>query len=150
MRAKEVLRTALRAVLAAAMVGVGVMHFVGPAPFIRIVPAWLPAPALLVALSGVAEIALGLGLLVPRSAPGGHVVRKWTGYGLIALYVAVFPANVNMAIHQIQLNPGDHLPVWAMWARLPFQLAFIAIAWWVTRAKGEGEAKGKTDASVEE
>lgn len=123
---REIVRTILRVVLAVAMVWVGVLHFVDPAPFVRIVPAWLPAPGLLVAVSGVAEIALGA-LVLPRAT------RRLAGWGLVALYLAVFPANVNMAIHHIQLHDGDQLPVWAMWARLPLQLLFIALALWVTR-----------------
>lgn len=125
---RRTVKTVVRVVLAAAMIWIGVMHFVGPAPFVRIVPSWLPAPAVLVAVSGVLEIVLGLGVLVPSRA-----VRNGAGWGLVALYVAVFPANVNMAVHQIQLHEGDHLPVWAMWARLPLQLVFIAVARWVTR-----------------
>jgi uncharacterized membrane protein len=125
-KTKRVVRAVLRVVLAVAMTWVGVLHFVDPAPFVRIVPAWLPAPAALVAVSGAAEIGLGLALLPEKT-------RKLAGWGLVALYLAVFPANVNMAIHHIQLHEGDALPVWAMWARLPFQALFIAWAWWVTR-----------------
>ena len=105
------------------MVGVGVTHFVSPEPFLRIMPAALPAPLLLVWLSGALEIALGAGLVVART-------RRLAAWGLVALYVAVFPANLNMAIHEIQLSPEGTLPVWAMWARLPLQLGFIALALW--------------------
>ncbi len=129
-------RAVARVVMAVAMVGVGVQHFREPGPFIRIVPAWLPAPALLVALSGVAEVALGLAVLVPSEK-----VRRWAGYGLVALLVAVFPANVNMAIHQIQLTEGGSLPVWAMWARLPLQALFIALALWATKPESSPESR---------
>jgi uncharacterized membrane protein len=108
------------------MMGVGVDHFLNPTPFERIVPSWLPSPAMLVAVSGVFEVLGGVGVLVPRT-------RRFAAWGLVALYVAVFPANVNMAIHHIQLSPTDALPVWAMWARLPFQALFIAWAYWFTR-----------------
>ncbi len=54
------------------------------------------------------------------------------------LYIAVFPANVHMAIHEIQATPDGTLPVWAMWARLPLQLGFIAAAYWFTRPDPEG------------
>ena len=121
-------KTALRFLLAGAMVVVGVLHFVNPGGFVRIVPAYLPAPLLLVWLSGVAEILGGLGLLVPRT-------RRLAAWGLVALYVAVFPANLNMALHQIPLGdapiPADK--VWLLWLRLPFQALFIAWAWWLTR-----------------
>ena len=120
------LKKSIRVLVAIAMVVVGVMHFANPAPFVRIVPEVLPAPRMLVYVSGVFEIAGGLGLLWART-------RLWASWGLIALYLAVFPANINMAVNEIQLEPGGTMPVWAMWARLPFQLLFIAAAWWVGR-----------------
>ncbi len=95
-----------RYALAALFLGSGTLHFVSPGPFIRIVPPLLPWPAALVAISGAAEIAGGLGLLT----------RKWrraAGYGLIALLIAVFPANIYMAIR------GMMFPAWILWARLP-------------------------------
>lgn len=117
------LRTVLRWALAVAMMGVGVLHF-GAAPFFtNIVPSWLPFPLLLVYVSGVFEVGFGLGLLMPKA-------RRWAGLGLIALYVAVFPANINMALHP---ELGGNLPHWALYARLPFQALFIAWAWWVSR-----------------
>ena len=120
------LRRAARVVLGVAMIGVGIDHFLNPSPFVRIVPAALPSPELLVAVSGVCEVALGALLFVPR-------LRAYAGLGLVALYLAVFPANINMAVNHIQLTPGGTLPVWAMWARLPLQALFIAWALWVRR-----------------
>ena len=117
-------RAIARPVIALAMTAIGVLHFVKPEPFVAIVPAYLPAPLALVYLSGVFEIVLGW-LLIPERT---RTLGKW---GLIALFVAVFPANINMAIHEIQLAPSSPMPVWMMWARLPFQLLFIAAAWWV-------------------
>lgn len=124
----ERIRTVLLFVMAFAMVGVGVLHFVDPDPFVAIMPAWLPAHLELVYISGAFEILGGLGLLVPRT-------RRFASWGLIALFVAVFPANINMAIHEIQLDPANPMPVWAMWARLPLQGVLIAWAWWVGRPK---------------
>jgi len=100
-------------------------HFVQPKPFIRIVPAWLHRfnPRALVLVSGFFEIAGGIGLLLPRT-------QQLAAWGLIALYVAVFPANVNMAVHRISLNPKRPIPTYLLWLRLPFQLLFIAWAWW--------------------
>ncbi len=121
-------RPGLRAVIALAMVTVGALHFLSPEPFVRIVPGYLPWPELLVFVSGGFEVAGGLGLLWSRS-------RSYASWGLVALYVAVFPANINMAIHEIQLEPGGTMPVWAMWARLPFQALFILGAWWVGRSE---------------
>jgi len=119
-------KSVVRVLLAAGMVAIGTWHFVRPEPFVRIVPDLLPAPLLLVYVSGVFEILGGLGLLWNKT-------RRWASWGLVALYVAVFPANINMAINEIQLEPGGTLPVWAMWARLPLQALIIAAAYWVGR-----------------
>jgi len=118
-------RPFLRVLLALAMVGVGVTHFTAPEPFIKIVPSWLPAASTLVAVSGVFEILGGLGLLLPQT-------RKWASYGLVALYLAVFPANINMAVNHISIGAAP-MPTWALWARLPFQVLFIVWAIWVGR-----------------
>jgi uncharacterized membrane protein len=116
----------LKVVLAAAMVAVGIAHFVAPEGFVRIVPAFLPVPLILVYVSGFCEMAGGAGLLLPRT-------QRAAAWGLIALYVAVFPANINMAIHHIQMNDQTPMPVAMMWLRLPFQALFIAWAFWFTR-----------------
>lgn len=110
------------------MIAVGVLHFTDPTPFVRIVPPWLPAPLWLVWISGAAEIALGALVLVPR--PRARWLARW---GLVALYVAVFPANVHMAVNGVQLDPAEPIPAWVAWARLPLQALFIAWALWVTR-----------------
>ena len=115
------------------MVAVGVLHFVSPGGFVKIVPAWLPAPLLLVLVSGFFEILGGLGLFVRRA----HRLAAW---GLIALYIAVFPANINMAIHGIQPD-GTHIPVALLWARLPFQALFIGVVWWLSRSPVEAVAR---------
>jgi uncharacterized membrane protein len=107
------------------MVGVGIMHFVDPAPFVRIVPPFLPAPLALVYVSGVCEIAGGVGLLPKKT-------RTLAGWGLIALYVAVFPANIHMALHNIPFG-DEPVPPAMLWGRLPLQLVFIAWAYWVSR-----------------
>jgi uncharacterized membrane protein len=111
--------------LAIAMVGIGVLHFVRPKPFVRIVPKYLPAPLALVYISGFFEILGGLGLLVPATRP-------WAAWGLIALYIAVFPANIYMLTDNISLDPKKPIPRWALWLRLPFQLLFIVWAYWFT------------------
>lgn len=129
-RAKNVLRY----VLAAFMMAIGVAHFAVPEPFESIVPAALPAHALLVQVSGFFEILGGAGLLVPRA-------RRAASVGLVLLYVSVFPANVNMALHP---DLGRGLPAWSLWARLPFQVLFIAWALWVG-GRRRGDAEGKTE-----
>ena len=90
--------------------------------FERIVPLWVPDARLAVHVSGVAEIAGAAGLLWPR-------VRRWAAWGLVALLVAVFPANVRML--QLARAAGDGpLFVAALWARLPLQPLLV---WWVWR-----------------
>ena len=118
-------------VLGLSMMAVGVLHFVDPAPFERIVPPPLP-PRAAVALSGVFEVLGGLGLLIPRT-------RRAAAWGLVALYVAVFPANIYMAVEGIQLDPAHPAPAWAAWLRLPFQALFIAWAGWFARKTPDGD-----------
>jgi uncharacterized membrane protein len=118
------MKRALRIILSVVMVAIGLAHFATPGDFVRIVPAWLPHPWALVMVSGVFEVLGGIGLAVPRT-------RRAAALGLVLLYVAVFPANVNMAVHRIALD-ATPLPDWALWLRLPFQVAFIALALWVS------------------
>lgn len=115
--------TVMRVVLAAFMFVAGVVHFVAPRGFERMMPRAIPFHRAAVLVSGACEIALAVMLLVP-------VTRVWGALGLIALYVAVLPANVNMAIHKIPLGKKV-LPTWMLWARLPLQLVLMAWAWWV-------------------
>lgn len=116
----------LRVILAGFMITAGILHWVTPAPFVKIVPSFLPYPLALVYISGFFEILGGVGLLIP-------VVSRAAAWGLIALFVAVFPANINMAVNQIALDgiPDSDL---LRWGRLPFQAVLIAWAWWYTRA----------------
>jgi uncharacterized membrane protein len=120
-----VLRSVLRIVLAVGMVGVGILHFVSPEGFVAIVPRYLPSPYALVLVSGFFEILGGVGLLRART-------RRAASLGLIALYIAVFPANVNMAVHHLPLGRTE-LSDLVLWLRLPFQLVLIGLAWWVGR-----------------
>jgi len=101
----------------------GVNHFVVPGPYRRIVPPGWGDPAALVAVSGVAEIAGGLGVLMPRT-------RRPAGVGLIALLAAVFPANLHMALHPEEFR---RIPRWALFARLPLQPLMMRWAWRATR-----------------
>jgi len=119
------IKPVFRGILAALMIFAGVMHFVDPETFVKIVPPYLPAALLLVYVSGVFEILGGAGLLIPR-------LRRAAGLGLIALYAAVFPANVYMAMNGISFGEGP-TPAWALWLRLPLQIVLILWAWWVSR-----------------
>ncbi|MBE9108683.1 DoxX family membrane protein [Nodosilinea sp. LEGE 07298] len=120
-------KATLRIILAVCMVVAGILHFVVPQPFIRIVPGFLPAPAALVYISGAIEIALGLGLLMPS-------VRQFSAWGLVALFIAVYPANLNMAFNHIQIS-GIPDTWWFHAIRLPFQFVLIAWAYWYTRSE---------------
>lgn len=109
-----------RAPLAALFVTTGTLHFLTPEPFVSIVPEGLPAPLALVYASGVAELAGGLGLLSRRTA-------RPAGWWLIATLLAIFPANIGMA-----LNPERHpsIPEALLWIRLPLQALLIL---WIHR-----------------
>jgi uncharacterized membrane protein len=129
------MKTILLWTLALAMIAIGVSHFLNPDPFMRIVPPPLPERGT-VYLSGVFEILGGAGLLLPKT-------RRWAAWGLIALYVAVFPANLYMAFSGVQLDPANPLPAWGAWVRLPFQILFISWAWWFTRVPGPEESPSR-------
>lgn len=119
---RERFRILARRLLALTMCAIGVTHFVFPHDFAAIVPDYLPAPLALVIVSGIFEISGGVGLLIPS-------LRRAASIGLILLYLSVFPANLYMAMHDIPIR-GHHLGVVGLWLRLPFQLVFIAWAWW--------------------
>jgi len=108
-----------RAILGAVFVAAGAMHFIRPKSYEAIMPEWLPAHRELVYASGVAEIAGGLAVLSERG-------RTLGGWWLIATLIAVFPANLNMA-----LNPERYaaIPEPLLWARLPLQALIIAIVY---------------------
>ena len=124
------LKRPLLSVMGAMYVVAGLSHFVAPTVYAQVVPPVFPRPLALVYLSGAAEILLGVGVMVPRT-------RRLAAWGLVALLLAVFPANVYMATHDVVL---EGVPAWAStpsnaatWARLPFQLVLIGWAWWYTR-----------------
>ena len=104
-------------------IGAGVNHFVSPDFYVRIMPPYLPAHLELVYLSGLFEILGGVGALLPRH-------RSLAGWGLIALLLAVYPANIHMALHP-ELFP--EMSEGTIYARLPVQFVLIAWAYWPTR-----------------
>ncbi len=110
------LRKISRILLALAFVIAGANHFRTPGIYFSMMPPWLPAPEVVNVISGAAEIAGGLGLLIP-------MLRNAAGIGLILLMLAVFPANLYVALNGW---PEMDLPRWVLFARLPFQLVFIA------------------------
>ena len=110
--------------LAAFFVAGGINHFVKPDFYLSMMPPWLPSHMLLVQISGVAEILGGIGVLIPATRP-------FAGWGLLALLVAVFPANVQMVLDSEQ-HVAKGIPLWGLYVRLPIQVVFMAWVWWVT------------------
>ena len=121
------LKLVMKWLLGVLFIAQGVNHFVSTDFLVRIMPPYLPWHYELVLLSGVFEMLGGIGLLIPRL----QVAAAW---GLIALLVAVFPANVHMALHpEIGAERFPDLPPAVWWWRLPFQAVLIAWAYWFTR-----------------
>ena len=119
------LRKIALVMLAMFFVIAGVLHFVWPGSYVAIVPPFIPWPRAMVYISGAAEIAGGFGLLLPP-------VRRLAAWGLVALLVAVFPANIYMALDHVQVT-AKPLPPWALWVRLPVQLLLIWWTLWCTK-----------------
>jgi len=97
----------------------GLMHFLKPRPYVAIVPDALPRKREIVFVSGVAEIAGGAGVLVPAT-------RRVAGWWLIATLLAIFPANVNMAVNSERFRK---VPEPLLWVRLPIQALLIRWVW---------------------
>jgi len=110
--------TLSRWTLALLFIAAGANHFLSPAPYLAIMPGSLPWPEALVYLSGAAEIAGGIGLLLSRT-------RRIAAIGLIVLLIAVFPANIHAARHGMEIGGREVVP-WMLWARLPLQAVLIA------------------------
>lgn len=109
--------------LSVLFVAAGANHFVNPAFYVSIMPPYLPAPLALVYLSGALEILGGVAAAIPR-------LRAAAGWFLVLLLIAIFPANMHMALHP-DLYPS--IPPALLWARLPLQAVFIGWAYWATR-----------------
>ncbi len=110
-----------RALISLLFIAGGVNHFRSPALYAEIMPPYLPFPLALVYLSGLAEIAGGVGVLHPKT-------RRAAGWGLLALLLAIFPANLYMATSKIV--PGDYqIPDALLWARLPLQFVLMFWVW---------------------
>ena len=111
--------------MAAFYVYAGIRHFTHPDFYLQIMPTYLPLHRELVLLSGIAEVVLGVALLI-------HPVTRLAAWGVVALLIAVFPANVHMWWAQVAID-GETLPGWFHAVRLPFQGVLILWAWWHTR-----------------
>lgn len=113
-------------VMGAFYVYAGVNHFLNPDFYVQIMPPYLPWHLELVYLSGIAEIVCGIGVLIPQT----RVMAAWA---TIALLIAVFPANIHVAVNDVPMAGQTEGAGVLAWVRLPFQLLFIAWAWWYTR-----------------
>ena len=101
---------------------VGILHFTHASIFVGIMPTYLPWHLELVWLSGIFEILGGIGIIIPAT-------RRFSAWGLLALLVAVFPANIHMAVNTVFIEPfGEQNPIW-LWVRLPFQFVIAAQIW---------------------
>lgn len=100
----------------------GFNHFRNPKMYIRIIPPYFSNPPLINKLSGLAEIVLGIGLLIPS-------LTKFSAWGIILLLVAIFPANWNMYVNE---KSGFGLPKWVLLLRLPLQIVLIYWAYLYT------------------
>ena len=115
-------------VLGLAFIFAGVLHFIVPELYVQIIPPFFPAPLALVYLSGLAEIAVGIGLLIART-------RRYAAWATVALLIAIFPANIYMATHGVVIEgmPGGGDPSELVrWGRLPLQGVLILWALWYT------------------
>jgi uncharacterized membrane protein len=111
-------RQVFRTILAVLLVIAGANHLRVPDFYLTMMPDYLPFPSALILISGLAEMAGGVFLLVERT----RLIAAW---GLIALLVAVFPANLNLVFHHDH-PPWNTVPTWVLWLRLPLQLPMIA------------------------
>jgi len=110
----------------------GVSHFFIPDKFMEMMPPFIPAPLLMVYVSGFLEILGGIGLIIPRT-------RRAAAWGLILLLLAVFPANIYTALKNVQLGGFMSYPVY-QWLRLPMQIVLIWWVWWTANGKRKDSA----------
>lgn len=108
-------------------IGAGILHFTKTGFYLKIVPPYVPWHPAMVYISGACEIAGGIGLLIPP-------LRRAAAWGLVALLIAVFPANVFMATDPLAAG-AESIPPAILWGRLPLQLVFIWWVLWATRAR---------------
>jgi len=121
----RVFKLILKLILAIAFVLAGINHFINPNFYLKMMPPVLPAHLFLVYVSGVFEVVLGILLLIPK-------FTRLAAWGMIALLIAVFPANIYMAMNA-ELFP-EFNPI-ALYLRLPLQVLIVAWAFWYTKSE---------------
>ncbi len=119
-------RLVIRLFLAALFLFAGTVHLLDPQLFLPVMPPWIPLHIPCIEISGVFELLGGIGLLIPI-----RPIQLLTGWGLTLLLIAVFPANIYMAVAHIQVHGFPSHP-WMGWARLPLQPLLIVAVLWVT------------------
>lgn len=131
-------KLSLRILLGVFMIVAGVNHFIDPEFYMNIMPPYIPAHKLMVDLSGIAEIVLGVGLLIPVPK-----ISQLSAWGIIALLIAVFPANIYVYQNHEEIFP-DVSPTLHL-IRLPLQGVLILWAYWYTRAPKAGASAASAD-----
>ena len=121
-------RLIVRVLLAALFLFAGTVHLRSPELFMPVMPPWIPFHRGCIIISGVLELLGGLGLLVPL-----RPIQLLAGWGLTLLLIAVFPANIYMAMADVKVH-GFPSQAWMAWARLPLQPLLIVGVLWVTGA----------------
>jgi uncharacterized membrane protein len=117
-----ILKTITLYLMALFYVAAGVNHFRSPRFYLQIIPPWLPKPEWINWISGAAEILLGILLIIPA-------FTSLAAWGVIALLIAVFPANIY---HLWAKGAGMKIPLWFLWLRLPLQGLLVWWAYWYT------------------
>jgi uncharacterized membrane protein len=117
-------------------IGGGIIHFVNPGFYLPMMPPYLPYHLELVYLSGVLEIVLGAAVLVPAT-------RRLAAWGIILLLIAIFPANLHIALYNVPLaGAPEGAGVWN-WVRLPLQAVLIWWAWLYTQPEAPSLARAR-------
>jgi uncharacterized membrane protein len=106
-------------VMGAGYIVAGLIHFLKPGGYVKMVEDYLPYPLAMIYISGIAEMAGGLGLMIPFT-------RRAAAIGIILLLLAIFPANIYMALYHAK---WPDTPVWLLWARLPIQFVLLYLAY---------------------
>jgi uncharacterized membrane protein len=119
-------RAIVRACLAGLFLLAGTIHLLDPTLFLPAMPPRIPFHLACIIVSGVCELLGGIGLLMPVL-----VIQRAAAWGLTALLIAVFPANIHMALAHVQVN-GFPKDAWVEWARLPLQPLLVWAVIWST------------------
>ena len=133
-----ILRILVRLLLAALFLFAGTIHLRDPKLFLPAMPPWIPFPLPCIEISGIFELIGGIGLLIPA-----RPFQFFAGWGLALLLLAVFPANIYMAVEHVKIHGFPAQP-WMAWARLPLQPLLIVAVLWVTRVWPGKCSKGPT------